>query len=45
MEISVDQNKKKALFKKLVIWRLSDWSNICFTAGKSAAQKLRRSQC
>ena len=45
MEISVDQNKKKALLKQLVIWLLSDWSNIWFTAGKSAAQKLRLSQC
>ena len=45
MEISVDQDKKKALLKQLAVWRLSDWSNIWFTAGKSAAQKLLRSQC
>jgi len=38
-------DKQKAFLKKLVIWHLSDWSNIWFTAGKSAAQKLRRSQC
>ena len=45
MEISIDQNKKKTLLKQLAIWRLSDWSNICFTADKSVAQKLLRSQC